>query len=128
MIMGKVIDKIKKYNVELFVIGILFIVMGVFTNNVMPWAEQSTLSYIESCIADMHFRHNNETKFRECVTPDLKEIESIQLINAYTAVLYSMGGVFIGLGFSKKSELKKPLNKQDSCNCGTPYRCPDHDK
>ena len=51
----------------------------------------------------MHFRNQNETQFQECVTPDLEKIESIQKINAFTTILYSIGGVFIGLGFRKKS-------------------------
>lgn len=122
------LEEIKKHQVGLFIMGILFITAGIFANNIMPWADQIALTQIESCIADMHFRHNDETKFQECVSPDLKKIEAIQQINAYITILFSIGGVFIGLGFSTKSKLKEPVNKQDNCNCGTVFRCPLHDK
>jgi len=69
----------------------------------MPWVDQINLTKIESCIADMHFRNYNETQFQECVTPNLEKIEGIQKINAFTTIFYAMGGVFIGLGFRKKS-------------------------
>jgi len=101
--MGK-FEELKQYHIGLIVLGSLFIATGLVANNVMPWADQITLTHIERCIADMHFRHNNETQFQECVTPDLKKIESIQQINAYTTILFSIGGVFVGLGFSKKSK------------------------
>lgn len=120
--------KIKNYDISFIIIGSLVIISGITLDNVMPWVDEITLTKIEICIADMHFRHNNETQFQECVTTDLEKIETIQTINALATILYSMGGVFIGLGFSTKSKSKKPANKQDICNCGTVFRCPTHDK
>ncbi len=76
---------------------------GISTDNVMPWVDQITLTNIENCIADIHFRNHNETQFQECVSPDLDKIENVQQMNALTTILYSMGGIFIGLGFRKKS-------------------------
>jgi hypothetical protein len=128
MIMNKFVDEIRKYHVGLFVMGILFIALGITANNVMLWADQTTLTHIERCIVDMHFRHNNETQFQECVSPDLKKIEAIQQINTYTTILFSIGGVFVGLGFRIKSKSKNLVIKQDICNCGTAFRCPIHDK
>lgn len=122
------IKKIKNYEIGLIFMGSLMIGGGITAQNIMPWIDEITLIKIESCIADMHFRHNNETQFQECVITDLKKVETIQTINALTTILYSMGGVFIGLGFRKKSESKKPVNKQDICNCGTAFRCPTHNK
>jgi len=66
--------------------------------------------------------------FQKCVFPDLKKIEAIQQINTYTTILFSIGGVFMGLGFRTKSKSKDLVNKQDICNCGTVFRCPTHDK
>jgi len=97
------IEKVKKYDISFIIIGSLMIIAGITADNVMPWVDQITLTKMESCIADMHFRNHNETQFQECVTPDLEKIEGIQKINALTTILYSMGGVFIGLGFRKKS-------------------------
>lgn len=97
------IEKVKKYDISFIIIGSLMIIAGITADNVMPWVNQITLTKIESCIADMHFRNHNETQFQECVTPDLEKIEGIQKINALTTILYSIGGVFIGLSFRKKS-------------------------
>ena len=85
------------------------IIAGITADNVMPWVDQITLTNIEICIADVHFRNHNETQFQECVTPDLEKIEGIQKINALTTILYSIGGVFIGLGFRKKIIVNKQL-------------------
>lgn len=76
----------------------------------------------------MHFRNHNETQFQECVKPDLEKIEAIQKINALTTILYSIGGVFIGLGFRTTLKSKRPVKKQDICNCGTAFHCSTHDK
>lgn len=102
--MGGIIEKIKKYNTSLIGVGVLIIIAGIVADNVMPWVDQITLTHIEICIADMHFRNHNETQFQECVSPDLDKIEGIQQMNALTTLLYSMGGIFIGLGFAKKSQ------------------------
>ena len=118
--------KVTRYDVYFITMGSLMIASGIITDNVLPWADQSTLSKIEMCVADIHFRNHTETQFQECVTPDLEKIEAIQKINALTTILYSIGGVFIGLGFVTKS--KKQVKKQDICNCKTVYRCPIHDK
>ena len=103
------------------------ITAGIFADTVLPWADETTHTKIESCIADMHFRHNNETQFRECVAPDLKKIEAIQKLITFTTILYSIGGVFVGLGFRTRLKSKKSVKKPD-CNCNTPYRCPEHNK
>ncbi len=118
--------EIKILDVYFIIAGSLMIVAGIMVDNIMPWVDQISLIKIESCIADMHFRHNNETQFQKCVTPDLEQIQAIQKLTAFTTVLYSIGGVFVGLGFTTKS--KKSINKPDICNCGTIYRCPIHDK
>ena len=114
--------------ISFIIIGSLVIIIGIIFDNVMPWLDQIILTKIENCIADTHFRNHNETQFQECVAPDLKQIEVTQKMNALTTILYSMGGVFIGFGFSTKTKSKKPVNKQDGCNCRTVYRCPIHDK
>lgn len=126
--MGSIVEKVKKYDISFIIIGSLMIIAGIVTDNVMPWVDQITLTNIETCIADMHFRNHSEIQFQECVTPDLEKIEGIQKINALTTILYSIGGVFIGLAFRTKSKSKKLVNKQDICNCGTVFRCPTHDK
>ena len=122
------IEKIKKYDISFIIIGSLMIFAGITVDNLMPWVDQITLTDIEICVADMHFRHNNETQFQECVNPNLEKIEAIQQITALKTVLYSIGGVFIGLGFRTKLKPKKSKNKLDICNCGTVFRCPIHDK
>lgn len=126
--MGGIVEKVKKYDISFIIIGSLMIIGGITVDNLMPWVDQITLTEIEICIADMHFRHNNETQFQECVNPDLEKIEAIQNINALKTTLYSIGGVFIGLGFRTKSKSRKSVNKLDICNCGTVFRCPTHDK
>ena len=122
------VEKIKKYDISLIIIGSLVIIGGITIDNLMPWVDQITLTNIEICIADMHFRHNNETQFQNCVKPDLEKIEVIQQVIALKTILYSMGGVLIGLGFKTISESRKPENKPNVCNCGTVFRCPTHDK
>lgn len=102
--MGSIVEKFKKYDISFIIVGLLMIIAGITADNVMPWVDQITLTNIEICIADMHFRNHTETQFQECVATDLEKIESIQKINALTTILYSIGGVFIGLGFRKKSE------------------------
>ena len=122
------IEKVKKYDIFFMIIGSLMIIAGISADNIMPWADQITLIKIQSCIADMHFRNHNETQFQECVTPDIEKIGAIQKINALTTILYSIGGVFIGLSFRTKSKSNESVKKQDICNCGTAFRCPTHDK
>lgn len=120
--------KVENFDIYFIIIGSLMIAAGISTDNVLPWADETTHTKIESCIADMHFRHNNETQFQECVVPDLKKIEDIQKLNALTTGLYSIGGVFVGLGFRTKLKSKKSVSKSDICNCNTAFRCPTHDK
>lgn len=124
------IEKIKKYEISLIVVaaGLLMIFAGITVDNLMPWVDQITLTEIERCIADMHFRHNDETQFQECVNPNLEKIEATQKITILKTIWYSIGGVFIGLGFRTKSKSIKSKNKLDVCNCGTVFRCPTHDK
>lgn len=118
--------EIKILDVYFIIFGSLMIFAGITVDNIMPWVNEINLNKIESCIADMHFRHSNETQFQKCVTPDLEQIQAIQKLTALTTILYSIGGVFVGLGFAAES--KKSMNKTDICNCGTIYRCPIHDK
>lgn len=118
--------EIKILDVRFIIVGSLFLFAGIIIDNTVPWIDQISLIKIESCIADMHFRHNNENQFQKCVTPDLEQIQTIQKLTALTTVFYSIGGVFVGLSFAAES--KKLMKKPDVCNCGTVYRCPTHDK
>ena len=120
--------EVESFDVYFIIVGPLMIVAGILANSILPWADEITHTKIESCIADMHFRHDNEIQFQECVAPDLKKIESIQKLNVLTTVLYSIGGVFVGLGFRTKLKSKKLINKREICNCGTVFRCPTHNK
>lgn len=105
----------KNYQYSFFFFGAIMIIGGITIENIMPYVNEIKLIKIEACIADMHFRHNNETHFQNCVNSDIKDIEQIQMVNAYTTIMYSMGGVFIGLGFQKsKKEVRfLKLNKID---------------
>ena len=96
-------EKVKKYDINIIIVGALMIIGGITLDNLMPWIDQINLTNIEICIADMHFRNHTEKQFQECVNPDLEKIKLIQQINAFTTILYSIGGIFIGLGFRNKS-------------------------
>lgn len=124
--------QVKHFDLPFIIAGALFIVAGIFADHLMVWIDQITLSNIENCIADMHFRHNNEDTFLACVSTDLGKIEAILHWNTFTTILFSLGGVFIGLGFRTQLKSEKQIEtqntKQNDCNCNTPYRCPKHDE
>ena len=71
-------DRVKKFEYSFFIIGSVLIISGIVIDNAIPWSDQITLTKMGNCIADMHFRHNNETQFQECISPDLKKIETLQ--------------------------------------------------
>lgn len=102
--MGKIIKKIQKYHYGLMILGILMIIGGIISDQFMLSVDQITIIEIGNCIADVHFRNNTENQFQECISPDFEKIEIIQKINAFTTILYSLGGAFIGCSFSKRSE------------------------
>ena len=83
-------------------LGITAIIGGLAAESIVPWADQSTLSVIETCIADMHFRNHTETEFRDCVSPDVEKIQALQHLIVITTIFYSVGGIFIGVGLTKK--------------------------
>lgn len=99
----KFYEEIKRHHLSLIGMGTLIILLGMTVDNLMPWVDQTTLSNIGKCIADVHFRNHTETQFQECVAPDLEKIGNIQTITALKTMLYTLGSVFVGLGFRKKS-------------------------
>lgn len=96
--------EIKISDVRFIILGIAVIVAGIAFDYALPWVNEINLNKIESCIADMHFRNATETQFQQCVTPDLKQIQAVQQLTLIITIFYSMGGVFIGLGFMTEAK------------------------
>lgn len=106
--------EIEHFDVYFIILGSLIIAAGLSIDNFLPWADESTHNKMEGCIADMYFRHTDEAQFQKCVLPDLTQIESLQKLKVLISILYSVGGIFVGFGFSTKLKSKKLVNKPDT--------------